>query len=113
MPANAHRVGKVLRFLGRSVGAITGTNQVKSLGQRMFDREQFLKDVTYTTALELGFSFLMDQIADSPSSLVRLTANHQQLLVVVAVPFIQPLPFIQVLEHTHTPPFLTRYTCVR
>lgn len=73
----------MLRFLGLSVGAISGTNKVKTLGQRMADREQYLRDVTYTTALELGFSFLTDQITDTASSLVCVHCFAVQIVCVV------------------------------
>ncbi len=64
-----HRVGKVLRFLGLSVGAMTGTSIGGPL-ERLTDKEEFMKDVTYTTALALGFSFLNDQLAGHGKALV-------------------------------------------
>ena len=62
---DASWIGKILTFLGLSVGVVTS-----QLGD-VERKTGFAADVTYVTAYELAFTFLQDNLAPSTDAVVR------------------------------------------
>jgi len=62
---DASWIGKILTFLGLSVGVVT------SEASDVQRTEGFAADVTYVTAYELAFTFLQDNLAPSTDAVVR------------------------------------------
>lgn len=68
-------IGKILQFMGLSVGVVTG--EVNNEAQQ----QAFAADVTYVTAYQLAFSFLHDNLAPSTRAVVSLFINYPYLLM--------------------------------
>ena len=67
-------IGKVLQFMGLSVGVVTGkvVNEAR--------QQAFASDVTYVTAYELAFSFLQDNLAPTTRAVILRRPLHYAIV---------------------------------
>eukprot|EP00887_Chlorella_sp_A99_P000634 scaffold5.g634.t1 len=75
---DADWIGKVLAFLGLSVGVVTGASETADR------RAAFARDVTYVTGYQLAWTLLSDNLAAAPDDLVFRRPFHAAIVDEVA-----------------------------